>query len=1348
MFSADLNAEYEAITIERDTVKRENAALQDKVAGYENSLEDLKEERRKLQDRVLELQKTLSEKSQEMQILTAENKKVTLELQAAKRRLEDLKEEATGWNQERDLLVKEVESMQRKLHDLVLESQKENVSEVSSEMIFSTMEADYKNLQDRASELQLELLAALKKVSTLEHDLEMEKDKNSGLQESNRGLEERGTVLKREVLDYQTKISKIELNFEHIQEQNKELINQVAELEDQVESIKDSSKLSFQGKSDLENEVTSLRTRVTKLQIQIEEDKKIKDNLRAQLDDHKNMGDTQSKEIHGRLSQLRMEIEKYRKEVIDKENLIKDTHNKQRDLEDDLHRLRRDLQNKQMECDGYIKDIEESNQEKADMEIEINTLRGQIRNLEILIEEYEKDKNDLRHNINEIVSKNTNQSNDLKKQIKDASSEVEVCKREMIERETIIKELREKVSHVENQLQVSKTELENRENDCEDYLKDLQEIKKHKSGLEVELLGLKSKINKLTLQIDTERSERGQLQSQLLETKNRGDEQSSSHAKFVSELQMKLENTKRDINVKEDEIEHLKYELEVTRRDLLSKDGEFKISLEKIEQITKEKSELTVEIMSLREKVIILEGDIQKEKVGRVGLQKQLVESAAKGETDAKLISEQITEIQTRVESYKREIIEKETMIEKFRFQTTSYEQEVDRLKKDLASRKAECEKNLQDIEILKHDKSEQAMEINSLRSSVSKLETYIIELRKDKEVVIAQVDDLKNKNESEASVMHEQIIEIQTRIEEYKTEIIEKETIIEKLRVLISNNDAELDQLRRDLETKEVECDGYIREIEKLNDEKYDLESQLSTIRSKYEVLVTQMNDARADKNLTESETTVLLEKITEIERTIEVYKTEIVEKETLIERLRILNNSNEQDLERLKRELNNKQVECDGYISEIQILNQKLAELDIELNHRKSQALKLERFLDDEKQDKENQLRTVKSNFEVDFTSLKRKFETKELECSGYIKEIEELNQEIFRLKGLLRPEREVEAHYTTSYIMPPKGVTVTREVVVPQESSTTEAAQSSTFGRTEFMVDVKEKTKPVEMEISNYEINPKRMVKIRSPFEARGENVAAGGGMSKTEHTKSTLTKITRIQRSVSPSPRFIVEGGDESSFTVVSSRSIDSSPPVSPSRIIHLESSSSPKLNRLLDSSQQSNASSTLNIADTRSHTSTNSSSTVMTKVTQLQTMSSVSDAPFQSTLGAPEFRIVSSSNGIEGSTRSQEQITKTVISQVDGSSSPIRVKVEAEEKLEFEPVRFHVERAPLQTTSSSGVQTVVQTQLTTREEGADGFSRVETGETSGARTRKVREFREQRAEITQSGKKNDKKISEV
>lgn len=465
-------------------------------------------------------------------------------------------------------------------------------------------------------------------------------------------------------------------------------------------------------------------------------------------------------------------------------------------------------------------------------------------------------------------------------------------------------------------------------------------------------------------------------------------------------------------------------------------------------------------------------------------------------------------------------------------------------------------------------------------------------------------------------------------------------------------------------------------------------------------------------------------------------------------MERLRILNNSNEQDLERLKRELNNKQVECDGYINEIQILHQKLAELDIELNHRKSQALKLERFLDDEKQDKENQLRTLKSNFEVDFTSLKRKYETKELECSGYIKEIEELNQEIFRLKGLLRPEREVEAHYTTSYIMPPKGVTVTREVVVPQESSTTEAAQSSTFGRTEFMVDVKEKTKPVEREISNYEINPKRMVKIRSPFEARGENVAAGAGTSKAEHTKSTVTKITRIQRSVSPSPRFIVEGGDESSFTVVSSRSIDSSPPVSPSRIIHLESSSSPKLNRLLDSSQQSNASSTLNVADVRSHTSTNSSSTVMTKVTQLQTMSSVSDPSLQSmVLGTPEFRIVSSSNGIEGSSRSQEQLTKSVISQVDGSSSPIRVKVEAEEKLEFEPVRLHVERAPLQTTSSSGVQTVVQTQLTTREEGADGFSRVETGET-GARTRKVRESREQRAEITQNRKKDDKKISEV
>lgn len=1049
------------------------------------------------------------------------------------------------------------------------------------------------------------------------------------------------------------------------------------------------------------------------------------------------MGDNQSRDFADRVNELRNDIETYRKEVVDKERIIKDMQNKYADLEDDIHKVRRDFQNKQLECEDYIRDLEGSNQQKADMEIEINTLRGQIRNFEILLEEHEKDKSELKLSINEIVSKGTSQSNDLKRQIQDATNQVEICKREIVEKETIIRELRERVSQVEHQLHITKSELETKENDYDDHCKDLEDTKKEKADIEVELMALKSKITKLTVHIETERAEKSQLQAQLVDARTRGNKESSGHAKFVTELQTKLDNTKREISAKEDEIEHLKYELEVTRRDLLSKDGEFKISLEKIEQIAKEKSELTVEIMSLREKVIILEGDVQKEKITREGIQKQLIDSTAKGETDAKFMSEQVTEIQTRVESYKKEIIEKETIIEKFGFQIASYEQEVDRLKRDLSSRKSECESYLQDIERLKHEKSEQLEEVNSLRNTINRLEIHIADIRKDKEVVVAQADELKSKGESEASVMHEQIIEIQTRVEEYKTEIIEKQTVIDKLRFQISNNDGEIDKLRRDLNTKEIECEGYIREIEKLNQENYDLEAQLSTIRSKFDVLVKQMDEARADKDQTDSETNVLMVKITEIESRIEVYKTEITEKETLIERLTILNNSNEQDLERLKRELCNKQVECDGYISEIEILNQKLAELDIELNHRNSRVLKLEGFLEDERKDRDIQIKNVRSTLEIDITSLQRELETKILECNGYIKEIEELNQEIFRLKGLLRPEREVEAHYTTSYIMPPKGVTVTREVVVPQESTQTESS-SSTFGHTEFMVDVKEKRKPIE--ISNYEMNPKRMVKIRNPFEA-GKHESTDS--SKQSGPSTITTKVTRIQRSVSPIQRIQIDtGADEPSITVVSNNGETSNAQSSsPIKIKHLESSSSPKVNVFLDPTRASSPQrtdikpTTLNVADIRSQSATSTSSTVLTKITQLQT-SSLSGSISSSFPTLLKLR-AQSPTGNDFETIESQENKQTVISQVEsshGSASPIRVKVEAEEELQFEPMQLHVERGPLQS-SSSRYQTV-STHSSMGGESVSGMTKE-----TGTRTRNVPELKEQRVEFSRSSSKS-------
>lgn len=69
--------------------------------------------------------------------------------------------------------------------------------------------------------------------------------------------------------------------------------------------------------------------------------------------------------------------------------------------------------------------------------------------------------------------------------------------------------------------------------------------------------------------------------------------------------------------------------------------------------------------MFLWEKVIILEGDVQKEKVIREGIERQFVDFIVKGEIDVKFMSEQIIEIQMRVESYKKEIIEKEIIIEK-----------------------------------------------------------------------------------------------------------------------------------------------------------------------------------------------------------------------------------------------------------------------------------------------------------------------------------------------------------------------------------------------------------------------------------------------------------------------------------------------------------------------------------------------------------------------------------------------------------------------------------------------------------------------------------------------------------
>lgn len=119
----------------------------------------------------------------------------------------------------------------------------------------------------------------------------------------------------------------------------------------------------------------------------------------------------------------------------------------------------------------------------------------------------------------------------------------------------------------------------------------------------------------------------------------------------------------------------------------------------------------------------------------------------------------------------------------------------------------------------------------------------------------------------------------------------------------------------------------------------------------------------------------------------------------------------------------------------------------------------------------------------------------------------------------------------------------------------------------------------------------------------------------------------------------------------------------------------------------------------------------------------------------------------SPSGNDFETTESQENNQTVISQVEsshGSASPIRVKVEAEEKLEFEPMQLHVERKPLQS-SSSRYQTV-STHSSTGGESASGITRIGesasgiTRETS-TRTRNVPELKEQRVEFSRSSSKS-------
>lgn len=172
-------------------------------------------------------------------------------------------------------------------------------------------------------------------------------------------------------------------------------------------------------------------------------------------------------------------------------------------------------------------------------------------------------------------------------------------------------------------------------------------------------------------------------------------------------------------------------------------------------------------------------------------------------------------------------------------------------------------------------------------------------------------------------------------------------------------------------------------------------MEEEISTLQNKLNYYLKINEGAHVEQEQAATESQQLTVKIREVEKRIEVYKTEIVQKEAIIERFKLLNTSNEQEIGKLKREVESKTTECNGYIQEIQKLNQEKAEFDIELNHNKTYIAKLEVQLKDVRKEYDVKIKTVRSELEIQINSLTRELESKNVECEGYIKEIQILNQ-----------------------------------------------------------------------------------------------------------------------------------------------------------------------------------------------------------------------------------------------------------------------------------------------------------------------------------------------------------------
>lgn len=340
------------------------------------------------------------------------------------------------------------------------------------------------------------------------------------------------------------KIKELEEKLKKCQEEgqcvNPDIDETVVKLKDELAETK---KELEDTKQDLENEKTKnkeLNDKIKTLEEKIKDLEKQIEDLKKQLADEKDKN-----------NKLQEQIKDLEEKVKDKEKLeekVKELEKEKDDLVDDLNEKKKeneDLQNKIDEKDREIKDLENQIKDKEKEIIEKQT------EIEKIIREKEK----LQDKINELEEKLREEKNKNEiniERIRELESKLRDCKKLHLEKDKIIKELRERVIELTSQI----NDLNNKVNS----------LTREKNNLE-------DRYDRVSKLLEDAKARILELEKELLDKKY--DE------KDKEELLKEIEKLKRQLKDKEDQINEIYKDNNDRRKDLeYDRDNRFRYNFD------------------------------------------------------------------------------------------------------------------------------------------------------------------------------------------------------------------------------------------------------------------------------------------------------------------------------------------------------------------------------------------------------------------------------------------------------------------------------------------------------------------------------------------------------------------------------------------------------------------------------------------------------------------------------------------------------------------------------------------------------------------------------------------------